>query len=370
MVAETSYAYTGEDTDFSGNTISDGGTITKDYPFTVQGQANNLRNVIDTIANKTTNGIGVFYWEGTWITVGGSSYEENSALWEKYGSGWASSYAAEYDPNDAGKYYGGCACDNQALFDADGKPLESLKVFGLVRTGNIVPLKADAIEDTNLLVDLNGEIILPETLNAVMSDNSKQAVSVTWENVDYDTMYHGGVAKYDITGTADGMEAHCFVSMIEYNFLENYSFETGDDTGWKATSYKNMNELYVENKATDSLTGNYHYHFWSEGKDTVEFDLEQEVKDLPAGTYKYSISIMGGDAGNAEIYAYVKLNGEVVAKKEMSITSYGSWDTGLIENISYNGTDTIAVGIYVKCGGDGNGAWRKIDNALLNSVSK
>lgn len=137
MVAETSYAYTTADTDFSGNTISSGtASIRKDYPYTIQGQADHVRNVIDTVVNRTTNGIGVFYWEGTWISVGGRNWEENSALWEKYGSGWASSYAAEYDPDDAGKYYGGCAVDNQAFFDKNGHATEALKVFALVGDGN------------------------------------------------------------------------------------------------------------------------------------------------------------------------------------------------------------------------------------------
>ena len=138
MVAETSYAYTTKNTDFSGNTIGDSGSAVKGYPFSVQGQADHIRDVIDTVANKMVNGIGVFYWEGTWISVGGSSYQQNSALWEKYGSGWASSYAASYDPHDAGKWYGGCAVENQALFDEHGKALESLKVFALVRYGNAV----------------------------------------------------------------------------------------------------------------------------------------------------------------------------------------------------------------------------------------
>ena len=135
MVAETSYAYTPEDSDFSHNTIGAGGEV-QGYPFTQQGQADLVRDVIDTVANKTENGIGVFYWEGTWISAGGSSWAENSALWEKYGSGWASSYAAQYDPDDAGKWYGGCAVDNQAFFDPKGHALESLKVFSLVRHGN------------------------------------------------------------------------------------------------------------------------------------------------------------------------------------------------------------------------------------------
>lgn len=369
MVAETSYAFTADDSDFFGNTVSDGGTIVKNYPFTVQGQTNCIVDVIDAVANKTTNGIGVFYWEGTWISAGGTSYEENFALWEKYGSGWAASCAAEYDPGDAGKYYGGCAVDNQVFFDSHGKPLESLKLFSLIREGNIIEPRADAIEDTNLIIDLNGDIALPTEVNAVMSDDSRRLIPVEWRDVDIEAMKTGGVKQYDISGEADGMEAHCYVSMVEYNFLENYSFETGDGSGWTVNEIGQMNELYVENKATDSLTGAYHYHFWSEAADSVEFTLEQEVKDLPAGEYKYSISIMGGDAGDYEVYAYVKLNGETVAKDPMEITVYNSWDTALIEGIEYNGNDTISVGIYVKCSGAGNGAWGKIDDAMLNSVS-
>ena len=136
VIAETSYAYTSEDTDFHGNTIGAGFGEVDGYPFTVQGQADFVRDLIDTASN-IDNCIGVFYWEGTWISAGGKSYEENRLLWEKYGSGWASSYVAEYDPDDAGKWYGGCAVDNQAMFDKNGRALESLKVFALVRDGNL-----------------------------------------------------------------------------------------------------------------------------------------------------------------------------------------------------------------------------------------
>ena len=367
MVAETSYAFTAEDTDFYGNTIGEGGGIVKDYPFTYQGQANLVRNVIDTVANKTTNGIGVFYWEGTWISAGGGSWEENSALWEKNGSGWASSYAAEYDPDDAGQWYGGCAVDNQAFFDADGKATEALKVFALVRSGNTVENRADAIEDTNLIIDLNGEIELPATVNAVMLDNSKQAVPVEWHNVDMDAMKNGGVAKYTINGTADGMSAICYVSMVNYNFLENWSFEDGE-SGWTATAIGNFDELHVEDKVTDSMTGTKHYHFWGAGTNCVEFTLEQDVTDLPSGKYNYAISIMGGDGGSTEIYAYVKLNGEIVATADTEITVYNEWHTATIENIEYSEGDTLTVGLYVKCAGPN--AWGKIDDALLNSVTE
>ena len=134
MVMETSYAYTAQDTDFFGNTISAGSNVAKPYPYSVQGQADSVRDVIETVAN--IGGIGVCYWEGTWISVGQTSWEENRQKWETYGSGWATSFASGYDPADAGKYFGGCAVDNQAMFDASGHPLESLKIFNLVRYGN------------------------------------------------------------------------------------------------------------------------------------------------------------------------------------------------------------------------------------------
>ena len=364
MVAETSYAYTIEDGDFSGNTIGEGGAYEKPYPFTLQGQVNHMTDVIQ--AMHDIGGIGVFYWEGAWIPVGGDSWEENSALWEKYGAGWASSYAAEYDPDDAGKYYGGSACDNQALFDFDGKALPSLQVFKRIREGNIVPVKADAIDDTILMIDLTGEVVLPDTVNAVMNDNTRQAVPVVWEPYDAAAMKAGGVATYTINGVADGMPAVCQVAMIQYNYLANWSFEDAENGEWAVNNLGGCEQLYIEEKKSDSLTGTKHYHFYSAASGTVEFTLEQEVKELPAGAYRYELSIMGGDGGTVDIYTYVKVNGETVLTQPSTITSYNVWDTPVIEGIQVADGDTVTVGVYVKCSGSGNGAWGKIDDVKLN----
>ena len=370
MVMETSYAFTEEDSDFSGNTIGGGGGIVKNYPFTVQGQANSLRDITDTVVNGTPAGIGVVYWEGAWITVGGNSWEENHALWEQYGSGWASSYAAEYDPADAGKYYGGSAVDNQAFFDAKGRTLESLKVFRLMREGNEPAPVPDALEDVTVLCDLNAPLILPDTVNAVMTDNSRQAVPVVWHlTEEQDQLMHAsGVAHYEITGEAGGMEAKCYVSMIEYNYLRDYSFEEGGDA-WVVMDLKKASELYVEDKKTDSLTGSKHMHFWSAAQDSVEFTMEQTVADLPEGKFRFTASIMGGDCGTTDIYAYVKMNGEIVAKSDqMPITGYNDWHAGVTPVFDHPAGLEVTVGIYVKCQGTGAGAWGKIDDCLLNSV--
>ena len=370
MVMETSYAYTAEDTDFSPNTVSDGGGIAKDYPFTVQGQANAFRDVVDTVANRTENGIGVVYWEGAWITAGGESYEQNLALWEKYGCGWATSYAAEYDPDDAGKYYGGSAVDNQAFFDAEGRPLESLKVFAMLKTGNGLTPVPDAIEDTELTVDLNGTVELPDTVNAVFTDNSKRPVPVTWDvtGADLAAMVSGGPGTYDVTGTAGDMPAHARVRMIQYNYLANDGFESGDLTGWDLAETGHADELYVENKRSDSLSGTCHMHFWSAAENSVEFTLSQTPEALPAGVYRFSISIMGGDCGETEIYAFAAVDGQTVATCPMGVTVYNEWDTGVLEGVEVSAGQTLTVGIYVKCAGEGNGAWGKIDDAALNTM--
>ena len=368
MVMETSWPYTGEDSDFSGNNVGDGSGLQLDYPFTVQAQANSVRDVADTVAH-IPGGIGLCYWEGAWISVGTESWEQNSPLWEQFGSGWASSYAAAYDPDDAGKYYGGCSWDNQTFFDPTGHPLESLRVFRLLGQGNELPLKPDAIEDTSITVDLAGELSMPETVNAVMSDNSREAIPVDWELDDAlrQQMFSGGPAVYEVKGKAQGMDAKCLVNMVEFNYLENGDFETGKLEPWTVTERGKADQLYVENKLGDSLDGKWHMHFWSARENSVDFSLEQTVTDLAPGSYRFSISIMGGDCGETEIYAYALVDGELVATAPLTVTVWDSWDTGKISGIRVEEGQNVTVGIFVKCQGAGNGAWGKIDAAMLNA---
>ena len=180
-------------------------------------------------------------------------------------------------------------------------------------------------------------------------------------------MKAAGPARYTVLGTAGGMEARCHISMVEYNYLANWSFEEGE-TGWTATKLKSFDQLFVEDKVTDSLTGTKHYHFWGAGKDVVEFTLEQTVTGLKTGTYAFSASIMGGDGGETDIYLYVKRNGETVATAPLQITVYNEWHTASIADIAYSEGQTLTVGIYVKCSGPN--AWGKIDDAMLNSVKE
>lgn len=314
MVLETSWPYTGEDTDFSGNSVNADSQVARDYPFTVQGQADAVRDVAAAVAG-TPGGIGVCYWEGAWISVGGASWEENSAKWEQFGSGWASSYAAVYDPYDAGVWYGGSSWDNQAFFDPQGHPLESLRVFRFLREGN---------------------------------GDQERAQSTP--------------AAAEQPAPAQGPAA----ANQSENLLENGSFETGELVPWELIDRGSGGELFVEDKAVDSLDGSWHMHFWNPGRDCVDFTLQQTVTDLPAGRYTFSISIMGGDCGETEIYAFVLPAGSgTMICEPMEITVWNSWDTAQITGIKLAEGQSLIVGISVKCQGAGNGAWGKIDGASL-----
>lgn len=137
MVAETSWLYTKADADFFPNTISGDGDLGSyvNYAISPEGQTQCIRDVFAAVAAvENGKGIGAFYWEPAWLSVG-SSYDENLQKWERDGSGWATQASMEYDPD--GKYYGGSSVDNQALFDASGKPLSSLSVFQQIRGSGV-----------------------------------------------------------------------------------------------------------------------------------------------------------------------------------------------------------------------------------------
>ena len=212
MVAETSYAYTLEDSDGHSNTVrvgnNDSGANTL-QPFSVQGQATAIRNVMETVNNA--GGLGVFYWEPAWITVGditGLSGDEletqiaaNKEAWETYGSGWAASYGGEYNPEDAGKWYGGSAVDNEAMFYPDGTPTAGLYVWNYVKTGAVSRyVSVESITNPEETIDANAAFTLPETV--VVTYNSGEAdETVAWNEEEVAAIDTAVSGVYTVSGT-------------------------------------------------------------------------------------------------------------------------------------------------------------------------
>ena len=360
MVAETSWAYTVSDTDGHGNSIGEQLTYDKPYPFTVQGQATHLSNVIRAMASIGENALGVFYWEPAWISVPGNTWEEKSQKWEAYGSGWASSYAAEYDPNDAGIYFGGSACDNQALFDATGHPLESLKTFSYVYTGTDVERRVDSVEPAYVTVKLNNTITLPETVPAIYNDGTQEQVAVVWdEKADLAAISASAVGTYSVLGTADGHSVICYVNMVEENYIENFSFEDENTSMWRITE-ASAGTTDFQNKKTDAFSGTMSLHFWS--NDPVDFTLEQDVSGLRSGNYTFSIQVQGDKVGDgATLLIYAIADGKRY-EQTFQVDGWVVWQNPKIENIVCT-SGSMTVGVQIKAAA---GAWGTIDDVLLN----
>ena len=215
MVAETSYAYTLEDSDGHANTVrvgnNDNGADTTE-PFTEQGQATAIRNLINTV--NEAGGLGVYYWEPAWLTVGntkgltGDAYnaqvKENQEKWEKYGSGWASSYANEYDSKDAGKWYGGSAVDNEAMFYPDGTATPALHVWNYVKTGAVSNLVSVEGFDSALTqtITAGSDFTLPDSVEVTYSDSKTPvAEAVTWDEASVKKADMSKPGTYQISGT-------------------------------------------------------------------------------------------------------------------------------------------------------------------------
>lgn len=319
MVAETSWATTIEDGDGHSNTVAEGSNDKNlPYPISVQGQALELNAVIQAVADVGDAGIGVFYWEPAWLPVqlydvtasdAAEVLEQNKKTWEEKGSGWATSYAGVYDAKDAGQWYGGCAVDNQGLFDFTGHPLETLRVFKYVYSGT------------------------------------------TAEPVIYEPENTADEAGTDDASGDDGAAGDAAV--VEGNLLLNPGFEESDTSMWTITSEQEC--AAIKEEANNVRNGKYCLHFWAEND--FSYTAEQTVI-LDAGTYQAGTYLEGGDAGTDAVFQfYVVVDGEKLTV-DTEVTGWQNWANPVIESftVAEDGTP-VTVGVQVESGPGGWGAW-------------
>ena len=347
LVAETSYAYTLEDTDGHDNTIRQGNNTDMmcetRYPFTVQGQAGYLRDLI--AAASEAGSLGVFYWEPAWITVGdttgltGEAYtarvEANRAIWEQYGSGWASSYAAEYDPDDAGKWYGGSAVDNQALFAADGTALASAKVWRYVRTGAVSDsISVDAVGTAEQTICAGEAYTLPATIPVTYNTGTVEE-PVSWDaaGAAVDTSTPGiyvvqGTVTFSKTVDAGAYAGKttaavtCTITVKAPNLITD-----PDDAGFEKGDHFTITGTGINLPARDDpKEGSYSMHWWSEqgGTGAVTYDVPIS---LAAGSYTFEAAAQGcaGDAVTLKILDAA--GGELFCGTPAILTGWANWMT-------------------------------------------
>ncbi|MFJ4038144.1 glycosyl hydrolase 53 family protein [Microbacterium sp. NPDC090007] len=353
MVAETSWVRTLDDADGHPNVI-DAASEAEAYPVSVQGQATALRDVVQAVADVGDAGIGAYYWEPAWLPVGpADQLAQNRVLWERDGSGWATSFAGEYDPEDAGEYFGGSAWDNQSLFDVDGTPLESLRTFAYVRTGAVAPREVTGVDTVRIAVTAGDELLLPERVTVRFSDGTSEDSPVTWDAAP--DLSQPGV--YEIAGaTADGYAALAVVTVSAENLLRNPGFEDPDVSMWTVEGPLSL-------RATDDpRTGERSAHFFA--AEATSFALEQRVDDLPAGRYVAAGALQGGAFGDGTASI------ELISDADTSVAPFTAggwrvWSEPRTDEIEIAEGESLTVRVTADLPTD---AWGTIDDLALERV--
>lgn len=382
MVVETSYAYTLDDSDGCANTVREGNNddsadVTE--PFTVQGQATYIRNLINAV--NEAGGLGVYYWEPAWITVGDTTglseeaaaarYEANKKIWEEKGSGWAASYGGEYDPNDAGKWYGGSAVDNQAMFYPDGTATAGLKVWNYVKTGaKVTKIGVEDIETVNVTGEAGKEIELPKAVN-VTYNTEKVEENVVWNTEEIDFSKAG---TYTVEGTVKFSRkiergaykdktsgtTKCTVVIKQKNLITD-----ADDAGFeKADNFTTDNSIVdsVSSTKDDKKSGEACAHWYNGGEDKTESTITYN-KAITLASGEYIFEYVGQGADGDELYAEVMdSEGNIIAKGDnVTLEGWKNWKTPSVSfKLEKETKVTLVVGIVSAKGG-----WGTADDLYL-----
>lgn len=376
MVAETSWSYTYADGDGHDNTIREGVTgIDLNYDISMQGQANELRAVINAMAE--INGAGVFYWEPAWLPV--QVYDEgadnaaevlaqNKQLWEANGSGWASSYAGEYDAEDAGVWYGGSAVDNQALFDFTGHPLDTLRIFQYVRTGTTVPVKVTGVTAEAVTVEMTEsgvDVVLPDTAEVNYNDGSKITTAVTWNMEQLAQAVAAGVGAYTISGTVSvddvTYDVTCALTILPINYLQDGGFELNNGA-WIVTEGSGI--VTQKADASNVRSGNYCLHFWN--GEAFSYTVTQTLT-LNSGSYTFGGYLQGGDVGDTPVFKLTATAGDDTLEATAAVSGWQNWANPVIENIQVL-EDSTEVTLTIHAESLAAEAWGSWDDMYLYST--
>lgn len=354
MVAETSWAFTLDDGDGHGNVVDLPSEATQ-YPVSVQGQADAVRAVVQAVADVGEAGIGVYYWEPAWLPVGPpAQLEQNKVLWERDGSGWASSFAGEYEPHDAGQWFGGSAWDNQALFGFDGTASDALNIFSYVRTGAQAPRAVESVQPVALQLVEGDAVELPGEVSVLYNDGSSEQQTVTWST---GAEYIEGVGEYAIAGVTEaGLAASATVSVAARNYLRNSGFEDADTSMWSATGSGLTLRAW-----DDPRSGTHSAHFYAASG--YSFELSQTVSGLPAGSYVARASLQGdGEGSDGRASLSLSSSSAAGAAAAFGFDGWRVWSTPTTEalQVGAEGTATVRISAALPAG-----AWGTIDDLEL-----
>lgn len=363
LISEFSYPYTALDGDFYPNQVA-GGELVGGYTSSIQSQATFIR---DTFKLANDSGcMGAIYFGGTWIPASGGNNASNAELWELYGCGYSTSFAAPYLGSSSNTCLG-CPFDNQALFSFEGKPLASLDVFKYLSVGTSAIPSIDYVPDIRLQCYVGKDLTLPDTIPAIFNDRSLNSkVLVIWEE-DFTNIDTSSTAEYVIPGIVTGLDGEeipvlCYLSVVRTNLAKNGGFEESNTNMWNISYEGSSNPTNIESSATDAYSGNRALYFGSD--EDMDFTISQTVKRLSPGTYMVSVFSQGSNLDDdCEMTLFVNVDGHERTIDFMD-TSRNDWQNPDISGFILNGSE-ITFGVHIKANAGSHGT---LDNFSLCKI--
>lgn len=410
MVAETQYVYTNEDYDGADNQAYEGKeniNLTQ-WPVSVQGQANEIRDVINAVAQVGNAGIGMFYWEPGWLGVGNAynadgtlnetALAENRQKWNTYGSGWASDYAKSYDEQAAKWGGGGTNNENASLFDFTGNPLASLNVFKYVNYGAVAQVKsfyrADPLDAVVVPMGTSASELVAQLAASVgfsYNDKTTGSASITWNSAKLEELAktisttsaigNSFIAEGSISvgGTEHKVTCEILVAPRE-NLLVNGDFEKSVGEEW---SFENGKVLWWGGDNPRNGIGAVILNTYSSASEDADANgcfsdcMSQEVTGLDAGTYEIKGFFEGLDGAGARTGEEITISavygdGQSVKSDPIRLNGWMSWQSATVsvvitEDMVKAGKNSITVKVNVCLQKD---SWGSVDDIYLYKVEE
>ena len=345
------------------------------YPETIQGQANAIRDVI--AATAAAGGTGYFIYEAAWVDPG-TLTTLSQAAYEATGYGIAAGYSSVFRPSGDARpspdtfntlfatalvpegdnqvrgnfaestatWYDGASGDSIRKSYGNlvpGTMYPSLKVFKYVYTGSEDTIRGDYVmyvpspAQVNLARTDIGNITagLPATVNAVWASGNTTGIAVQWEASDIAAITQASSTPYTVNGTAIDGDSNWPVAISVFvspgvNLVLNPGFEDPDMSMWSQTSRRQgdvHSGSYSYDHATRTITqtitvseaGTYHLSVWHEGAGSITLFIRDN-----SGTARASGSFNNTgwmNYRNDEVSCALN-TGDIV---DIGITGVGGW---------------------------------------------
>ena len=256
-------------------------------PFIIDGTTYlPVRAVAEAVNKVNTNyssgyGLGVFYWEPSWIPT-------DSSAWGTYGTGWASSTSGNYEKlySSSVQFYAtedkGSSWENMALFDTNGVAMKSLYVFNDMAGKSSTTSSGVFSSSSSTSSTLDGTYYIRSKfsgkyLNIASGSSSNNA------NLEQYSYSGASAQKFKLVSDGDGY----------------YTIYTG------ASSYSKVLDVAKKSAADGTNVAQY----TSNGGNNQKF----QVVEVSSGVYAIKTKI-SGNASGLDVYGWSTSNGGNIAQ--------------------------------------------------------